>query len=171
MPVERITGTPTAAALRISGRSTISKDAIFIAGTPTAARLSTASWSNGVEKNAIRARAGVLGELRLPLARKRDRFEQLRRAPVVVEVLEARRLRRVEPAPVYVWNFTASAPASAATSISSLARPRSRLWLAPASAITYTGSADGRSRRPPMAKERSNPGFEGALTRPGGRRA
>ena len=38
MPVERITGTPTEAAASMSGRSTISNDAIFIAGTPTAAR-------------------------------------------------------------------------------------------------------------------------------------
>jgi hypothetical protein len=43
-------GTPTLAALRISGRSTISNDAIFSAGTPSSASWSTARWSNGLEK-------------------------------------------------------------------------------------------------------------------------
>src|SRR3954465_5143367 len=53
-------------------------------------------------------------------------------------------------APEYVWNLTASAPASAATSISRRAVSQSRLWLAPASAITYVG-CPGPTMRSPMA--------------------
>src|SRR5215207_8714816 len=44
----------------------------------------------------------------------------------------------------------ASAPASAATSISRRAVSQSRLWLAPASAITYVG-CPGPTMRSPMA--------------------
>src|SRR3712207_8710638 len=38
-------------AASISGRSTISNEAIFSAGTPSSASSATASWSNGLEKN------------------------------------------------------------------------------------------------------------------------
>ena len=41
---------PVAAAFSISGRSTISNEAIFIAGTPSTASSSTASWSKTLEK-------------------------------------------------------------------------------------------------------------------------
>ena len=83
MPVERIIGTPDRRGVRISGRSTSSNEAIFIAGTPSAARLSTASWSNGRREERDPASARVLGELGLPLARQRDRVEQLARAALV----------------------------------------------------------------------------------------
>src|SRR4051794_5876723 len=51
-------------------------------------------------------------------------------------------------APEYVWNLTASAPASAATSISRRAVSQSRLWFAPASAMTYVGCPGPTSRSP-----------------------
>ena len=53
MPVETMIGTPAAAAWRISGRSTISNEAIFMAGTPSSRSESTASRSNGEEKKAM----------------------------------------------------------------------------------------------------------------------
>ena len=48
-----ISGRPVAAATSISGRSTISNEAIFSAGTPISASSITASASNGLEKNCI----------------------------------------------------------------------------------------------------------------------
>ena len=96
MPVETMIGTPAAAAWRISGRSTISNEAIFIAGTPSSRSESTASRSNGRGEEGDAPLRGVLGQLRLPLARQGDRVEQLLRAAVVVEVLELRRARRVQ---------------------------------------------------------------------------
>src|SRR3954454_15198462 len=64
--------------------------------------------------------------------------------------LNAGVLVEYRPRPEYVWNLTASAPASAATSISRRAVSQSRLWLAPASAITYVG-CPGPTMRSPMA--------------------
>src|SRR5690349_21458528 len=49
-----------------------------------------------------------------------------------------------------VWNFTTSAPTSAAASTRSRARPTSPSWLTPASAMTRHG-APAPTTRPPMA--------------------
>ena len=59
---------------RISGRSTISKEAIFNTGTSSASSSATASWSNGVEKKWMpaaprrsrRARPATRGAARCP---------------------------------------------------------------------------------------------------------
>ena len=129
-------GTPAEAALRISGRSTISKEAIFMAGTPSAASPSTAAWSNGLEKKWIRLSRACSASLGC-----HSRGSEIASSSSCGERSSSRYANRgvfdeYSPAPVYVWNFTASAPASAAMSISSRAIPRSRLWLAPASAMT-----------------------------------
>ena len=67
IPVERINGLPVRATLRISGRSTSSKDAILYAPTPIFSKKSTAESSNGLEKNAKPSSLRDGLEFRLPL--------------------------------------------------------------------------------------------------------
>src|SRR5512140_3234653 len=55
--------------------------------------------------------------------------------------------RLITASDLKVWNLTASAPASAATSMSCSARSTEPLWLTPASAMTNTRSGMGMTLR------------------------
>ena len=138
IPVETSSGRRVCAAARISGRSTISNEAIFRTGTSSASssahRLVVEGRREEVDPTARgrsrEARAATRGAARFPRAARRGLVAD------ALEVLELRRLRGVDPVPEYVWNLTASAPAPTATSIRRCAVSRSRLWLAPTSAMT-----------------------------------
>ena len=74
-----ISGSPVAAAPRISGRSTISPEAIFSSGDPDLGQQRHGLVVERGREEVDAPRARVIGELGVPLARERDVLQQLGR--------------------------------------------------------------------------------------------
>ena len=127
---------PVAAIASSSGGFVSSPEAILYAGTPTSSSSSTASTENGDEKNTSPRSSANAFSRTWSSCESSMRFVNSQRGSskcggVGVE-------GSISASAMCVWNLTASAPASAAASISRSAWRIEPSWLLPISAMTKT---------------------------------
>ena len=131
---------PVAATASSSGGFVTSPEAILYAGTPTSSSSSTASTENGDEKNTRPRSSANAFSRRWSSCESSMRFVNSQRGSskcggVGVE-------GSISASAMCVWNLTASAPASAAASISRSAWRIEPSWLLPISAMTNDARAE-----------------------------